>query len=298
MPPLVRSGLALAAAALLAGWWLTRPNPIPAAALAGIEPDIARGEQVFWAAGCAACHAAPDASGSARLILSGGQEFPSDFGTFVAPNISPDAVNGIGAWSRVQFVNAVMRGVLPGGRHAYPALPYTAYGKADPADIVSLFAFLRSLPPSDAASRPHRVAFPFSIRRLIGAWKRLFADRGWWLDRADLTEEERRGRYLVEALGHCAECHTPRGMLGGLDRARWMAGAPIPGSARGRSPNLTPARLDWSKEDIANYLATGFTPDYDSAGGHMARVVENLAHLQRSDLLAIAAYVKRLPAAE
>ena len=110
-----------------------------------------------------------------------------------------------------------------------------------------------------------------------------------------LSPEAERGRYLAEALGHCAECHTPRGPLGQLDRTRWLAGAPDPGG-KGRVPNLTPAGLDWSEADLIGYFRTGFTPDFDSAGGLMAEVVQNLAELPEADLAALAAYLKAVPA--
>jgi mono/diheme cytochrome c family protein len=106
-----------------------------------------------------------------------------------------------------------------------------------------------------------------------------------------------RGRYIVEALAHCAECHTPRSMLGGLDQGRWMAGAPSP-DGQGRVPNITPAKLNWSAGEIYTYLTTGFTPDYDSVGGHMAHVVDNMAQLPEADVRAVVAYLKALPAIE
>jgi mono/diheme cytochrome c family protein len=127
-------------------------------------------------------------------------------------------------------------------------------------------------------------------------WKLLFARGDFVLAEAE-TEQVARGRYLAEALGHCGECHTPRNALGGLDRARWLAGAPNP-SGQGRIPNITPGRLRWSEADIASYLKTGFTPEFDSAGGHMAEVVRNLSHLPDADLAAIAAYLKAVPPVE
>lgn len=278
-------------------WWLTTPERVDMALFDGVQGDGVHGEQVFWAAGCASCHAAPKAEGDARLILSGGKGFPSDFGTFYAPNISSDAVRGIGGWSLEEFASAIMKGTGPEGQHYYPALPYATYVRATPADIADLYAFMQTLPASSAQNRPHDVAFPFSIRRLLGGWKFLFL-RTDWVVAGDLSAEETRGRYLVEALGHCGECHTPRNAIGGLQTGRWLAGAPIPGSVRGRTPNITPAKLDWSKADIAEYLRSGFTPDFDTAGGEMASVVENFAHLTDADRLAVAAYLKRVPPVE
>jgi mono/diheme cytochrome c family protein len=279
-----------------AGWFLTAPVRVPEAALAGFSGDAARGEAVFWAGGCASCHAAEGAEGAARLVLSGGRRFASGFGTFVAPNISPDPAAGIGGWSLADFATAMIEGVSPEGAHYYPAFPYAAYTRAAPQDIADLWAFLGTLPPDATPSAPHEVGFPFSIRRAVGLWKLMFLSDAWVLAEAPSAEVE-RGRYLAEALGHCGECHTPRGALGGLDTARWLGGAPNP-TGRGTIPNITPGGLGWSEADIAAYLKTGFTPDFDSAGGHMAEVVENLASLPDADLTALAAYLKAVPPVE
>jgi mono/diheme cytochrome c family protein len=244
---------------------------------------------VFDAAGCASCHAAPE--GDDRRVLAGGEALVSDFGTFYAPNISPHPEAGIGGWSLEEFANAVTRGVAPDGRHYYPAFPYVAYSKMAPQDVVDLYAFMTALPPDATPSRGHDLGFPFNIRRAVGGWKWLYASDAYV---RDVPPELEHGRYLVETLGHCAECHTPRGMLGALDTTRWMAGAPNP-SGRGTIPSLAPADLDWSAEDIAYYLETGFTPLFDSAGGKMASVVGNFARLTPEDRAAVAAYFKALP---
>ncbi len=281
---------------LAAWWWLTRPDPLQASDLAEVRGDVARGEMIFAAAGCASCHSAPDAEGEARLVLAGGERFPSQFGTFVAPNISPHPEAGIGGWSDLEIASAMQRGVAPNGAHYYPAFPYTAYANATKEDVVSLIAYLRTLPESDVLSQPHDVGFPFNIRRNIGIWKQFFAHDGWVLQETGSTEVE-RGRYLVEALGHCGECHTPRNAVGALKIGQWLGGAPNP-SGRGRIPNITPGGLDWSEADIAGYLASGFTPDFDTAGGLMAEVIRNTAQLTDQDRMAIAAYLKAVPAVE
>jgi mono/diheme cytochrome c family protein len=250
---------------------------------------------VFWAAGCASCHAADGAQGEARLVLSGGHRLVTPFGTFVAPNISQDETHGIGGWSRAEIVSAVRFGTSPGGGHYYPAFPYAAYGKATMEDLVSLAAFLETLPASPAPNQEHELAFPFTVRAGLGGWKRLFAGADWAMPAP--TPEIEAGRYLAEALAHCGECHTPRNALGGLDRTRWLAGAPNP-SGEGRIPNITPARLAWSEADIAEYLKSGFTPEFDTAGGSMAAVVAGTSRLSDADRAAIAAYVKSVPAVE
>ncbi|MGI3167614.1 c-type cytochrome [Pseudooceanicola sp. C21-150M6] len=277
-------------------WLVTRPGSVDTASYSALTGDATAGEQVFWAGGCASCHAAKGAEGEDRLILSGGRAFPSDFGTFHAPNISPSEA-GIGGWSLTDLANAMQHGTSPDGQHYYPAFPYTSYVKATPQDIADLYAFLQTLPASDTANLPHEVGFPFNIRRLLGGWKLLFFKDDWVL--ADTGEDATltRGRYLAEALGHCAECHTPRNALGGLDTSRWLGGAPLPGGA-GTVPNITPGKLDWSEADIAAYLKTGFTPEFDSAGGEMAEVVQNMSHLSDADVAAIAAYLKAVPAVE
>lgn len=289
-----------ASAALLAAlggavfWGVTTPRPLAPDQTAGLTGDAAQGEAVFWAAGCASCHMADGAKAEAALVLSGGQRFASPFGTFLAPNISPDVENGIGGWSLASFATAVSRGVSPDGAHYYPAFPYNAYNKMQMQDIADLKAFMDRLPPSPLASKPHELGFPFNVRRSLGGWKFLFENKAWVIE-GDLTDQEIRGRYLAEALAHCGECHTPRNALGGLDRSKWLAGAADP-SGKGRIPNITPAKLDWSVDEIAEYLTSGFTPDYDSVGGHMVHVVENMARLPAPDREAVAAYLKRVPA--
>lgn len=289
------AALGICAVLGLIGWAALAARPLDASALAGLGPgDATSGERIYHAAGCASCHSAPGAAD--KNILSGGQRFPSEFGTFVAPNISPDTDAGIGGWNLLEFASALNRGVSPEGQHYYPAFPYTAYTMMEMQDVADLKAFMDTLPPSDRASEPNELGFPFNIRRGLGLWKALYLRHEWHLKDADTAELE-EGRYLSEALAHCGECHTPRTALGGLDGARWMAGAPNP-SGRGRIPGLTPAQLNWSAGDIAYYLETGFTPEFDSVGGHMAAVVANFAQLSPEDRAAVAAYVKVLPPAE
>ncbi len=295
----ILTAIAIAAVAGAGGGWvLSAPAPLPDTYYEGVARagDPVHGEQVFWAAGCASCHMALNATGDAELVLSGGQKFVTAFGTFIAPNISPDPDQGIGGWTLAEFGNAVQRGVSPDGQHYYPVFPYASYQNMIPQDVADLKAFMDTLPASSQPSLPHEISFPFTIRRSIGGWKRLFLPEGWAIT-ADLTEVETRGRYIAEAMTHCGECHTPRNVLGGTDRGRWLAGAANP-SGEGRIPNITPAKLDWSEAEIVEYLTSGFTPDYDSAGGQMAHVVENLARLPESDRTAIAAYLKKVIPAE
>ena len=275
---------------------LTQARMPSNADLAGLTGMATEGEAVFWAAGCASCHMAVEAKGADQLVLSGGRAFASPFGTFIAPNISTDATEGIGGWSTGEFSAAIRCGFSPEGQHYFPALPYGAYSKMTPKDLVNLKAYMDGLPASAIPSQPHQVGFPFNIRRTLGIWKLLFSDDAFVIG-GDLSPQQDRGRYLAEALAHCAECHTPRNALGGLDRSRWLGGAADP-SGKGRIPNITPGKLDWSEAEITAYLTTGFTPDFDVVGGHMAAVVDNMGHLPVADVQAIAAYLKAVPPVE
>ncbi|MGR3677453.1 MAG: c-type cytochrome [Paracoccaceae bacterium] len=290
---LLKGTALLALIAGVVGWFLTAPERVDPQVFAELSPDLKQGQTVFFAGGCASCHAAPKATGDQKLILSGGHRFASSFGTFIAPNISPDVEFGIGEWDQIDLANALLHGTGPSGQHYYPAFPYTSYANMTPQDVVSLFAFMQSLPADATPSLPHEVGFPFNIRRALGGWKLLFARKGWVVA-GDLNAQQLRGRYLVEGLGHCGECHTPRNALGGLEINKWLAGAPHP-SGTGTIPDLTPTGLDWSEGDIAEYLKSGFTPEYDTAGGEMADVVENTSKLSDEDRLAIAAYLKIVP---
>ena len=275
------------------GLMLIRPQPLSESDIAGITGDAKRGQAIFTAAGCASCHYRPGATDDEKLVLAGGQRFASDFGTFIAPNISPDPVHGIGNWTLAEFGSAVMRGVSPDGSHYYPAFPYTAYALMEVQDMADIHAYILTLPASDTPSAAHEITFPFNNRLAAGAWKFLFFDPQFATPESD-DPQVTRGRYLSEALAHCGECHTPRGALGNLDMTRWLAGAPNP-TGSGNIPPLTPGQLKWSAEDIAFSLETGFTPRYDSAGGHMAAVVENFSKLPPEDRAAVAAYLKALP---
>lgn len=276
---------------VVVAWALTRPHGLDPDRLPNRAPDPSNGELVFHAGGCASCHGEN---------LAGGQEFHTAFGTFRSPNISPDPEFGIGGWSDLDLANAMMRGVSPAGEHYYPAFPYTSYTRMEPGDIVDLKAYLDGFEPQSSPVPEHDLAFPWNIRRGLGLWKMLYLKQRPLVAADQLNEHAGRGRYLVEAVGHCGECHTPRGRLGGPDNDRWLAGGPNP-DGEGRIPNITPhadGLADWSENDIAYYLESGFTPEFDTVGGSMVAVQENLARLSRADLDAIAAYLKSVPPLE
>lgn len=284
-------------------WWLSEPVVSVEdsdAALLAQNIDLAEGEKVFWASGCASCHAKENATGDEKLLLGGGHRLETPFGTFVTPNISPHGQTGIGSWTIAEFQNAMKDGVSPDGKHYYPSFPYTSYVLVSDAEIANLFAFMKTLPEVDRANEAHELGVLFSWRRPLGIWKRLFAQDHWTVAVDQQNRVLIRGQRLVEGLGHCGECHTPRNVLGGLDRSRWLAGGPAP-EGEGMIPNITPGSKsigNWSQGDIAYYLESGFTPDYDTVGGTMVSVQENMAKLPKEDLEAIAAYLKAIPAIE
>lgn len=296
---LKRALLVLVALALLgagAFWIVTMPRPLTAADLPDHEPDVENGRYMFFAGGCASCHATPGADDP--FDLGGGLELKSPFGSFYVPNISPDPQDGIGGWSTLDFVNAMQRGLSPELENYYPSFPYTSYQRMRPEDVIDLKGFLDTLDPVESSVPDHDLPFPFNIRRSLGGWKLLFLDGRQFEPDPALSEEVNRGGYLVTGPGHCAECHTPRNVLGGLERSQWLVGGPSP-EGEGRVPGIDVADLDdWSQGDLAYALETGFTPTFDSLGGSMAAVIRNTAQLTAEDRNAIAAYLKSGPAQE
>jgi mono/diheme cytochrome c family protein len=290
------AALVVAAAGVGTYWWLTAVPRALALTMAASKPDLANGEVIFNAGGCASCHAVPNQPD--RLKLGGGLAIPSPFGTFYAPNISPDPTDGIGRWSEADFVGAVTRGVSPAGAHYFPAFPYTSYAHAKIEDVRDLFAYLKTLPPVAGKVRDHDLPFPFNIRRNVGIWKWLFFDDKPFAPDPSRSAAWNRGAYLANSFGHCVECHSPRNFLGGIVAAQRFAGGPNP-EGEGWVPNITEKGLsDWSEKDIAYFLETGQMPDGDSAGGSMTRVIKNISQLPEADRNAIAGYIKSLPPGE
>jgi len=285
----------LAVLGAVALYFLTLPSELPAGAFAARTPDSRNGEVVFYAGGCSSCHGTPNQDDKTKL--GGGLALQSPFGTFHAPNISPDAEHGIGRWTEVQFANALLRGVGAAGEHLYPAFPYTSYHLMNVDDARDLFAFIRTLPPDATPSLPHELPFPFGVRRGIGLWKLLFLDRSTFAPDRSKDAQYNRGGYLVQALSHCAECHSTRNMFGAIEPERRFAGGPNP-TGKGWIPNITPhpdGIADWSEKDIAYLLETGMTPENDSVGSSMAEVVATTSRLPAEDREAIARFIKALP---
>jgi mono/diheme cytochrome c family protein len=287
-------GIAAIIGVAIFGWLTAAPAAL--APLPAYTPDLANGLVAFNAGGCASCHAVPNQPD--RLRLGGGLAIPSPFGTFYAPNISPDETYGIGRWSEAQFVTAVTRGVSPSGEHYFPAFPYTSYAHARIVDIRDLFAYLKTLEPVSGHARDHDLPFPFNIRRNVGIWKLMFFDERPFAPDTSRSPPWNRGAYLVNGLGHCAECHSPRNFLGGIIAAQRFAGGPNP-EGEGWVPNITQKGIgDWSVKDIDYFLETGQMPDGDSAGGSMVRVIKNTSQLSAGDRAAIAEYLKSLAPVE
>ena len=274
------------------------PRRLPAAVaaclfscVAGValaQGDARRGEYVSKAAGCVGCHTA-NAPGAAPY--AGGRALRTPFGTFLGPNITPHPTAGIGRWSEADFVRAMRHGERPDGANYFPAFPYVSFTRMSDADLRDLWAYLRSVPPSAAPSRPHELRWLYRWRFPVTCWKWLYFAPG---PRAADTP---RGAYLANALGHCGECHTPRNFLGG-PKARLQFAGTRSGPDGKRVPNLTPARLKkWDDGELAEFLVSGMTPDGNVAGETMAEVVRNTtSRLTAADLAALVAYLRTLPA--
>jgi mono/diheme cytochrome c family protein len=290
--------LVLAAAGAIAFWLLTSPDrqraglePVPAG-----QPDLANGRNMFFAGGCASCHATPQQDDKTKL--GGGVALTSAFGTFYAPNISPHPRDGIGAWTTEQFVRAMRAGVSPDGRHYYPSFPYTSYQRMATTDLRDLLVFLKTLPAVEGRARDHDLPLVFTLRRGLGLWKLLFLDGQMFAPDPSKSASWNRGAYLVQGPGHCAECHSPRNVFGAIIADERFSGGPDPEKADAWVPNITPHEKgikDYSKGDVAEVLGSGMTPSGDFVGGSMRAVVRNTSELPASDRDAMAEYLLSLP---
>ena len=252
------------------------------------QGDANKGQYIANAAGCAGCHTAP---GTPRF--SGGRELATPFGTFYGPNITPHPSAGIGRWSEANFIVAMRFGRRPDGAHYFPAFPYTSFTKIADADLKDLYAYLRGLPPSSQPSKPHQLRFPFGLRILLWGWKWLYFVPGAFVPDPAIGATRNRGAYLVEALGHCSECHTPRNFLGGPRKGRHLAGGKLPD---GRTANLTQTRLKrLDNKQLSEFLRTGATPEGDVPSDTMDEVIRNTtSQLSAPDLAAMIAYLRSL----
>ncbi len=252
---------------------------------------IARGQYLFEAADCSGCHGSPRNA----TVLSGGLGLDTPFGTFRVPNITPDRRYGLGAWSEAEFKRALREGVGRRGEYLFPVFPYTSFTRLTDRDSSDLYAYLMSVPPAAVANLPHRARQPFGWRPLLVVWRALFFREGPIAADPRRSSEWNRGNYLVHALAHCEECHTPRNALGGLKTEQSFAGN-FAGADGQNAPNITSDPEtgigNWSVEEIQHLLKSGMTPDSDLVGSGMKAVVESTSKLTDADRRAIAVYIK------
>jgi len=257
---------------------------------------VTRGGYLAHAAGCMSCHTDKKAKGK---LFAGGRGIKTPFGTYYSPNITPDLETGIGKWTDDDFLRALKRGINPESEHYFPIFPYTTYTKLRDDDALAIKAYLFSQKPVARENRAHDVWPPFGWRWTIGPWKGLYFQEGDLKSDPNQDAAWNGGAYLVEALAHCGECHTPRNFAGALDRTMWMAGAedgPEGEVAANITPDFETGIGDWSVDQIAFFLKVGTKPDYEAAEGLMAEAIKDgLSHLSGDDLKAIAQYIKSLP---
>jgi len=261
---------------------------------ASAQGDGKRGAYLAKAAGCIGCHTETKKDATP---YAGGRALKTPFGTFYGPNITPHPGSGLGRWSEADFLRAMRLGLRPDGAHYFPAFPYPSFTRITDSDLRDLWSYLRTLPPSARPNQAHDLRFPFGWRFLVQGWKWLFFSPGALAADAKRSAVLNRGAYLVEALGHCGECHTARNFLGGPKRDRPLAGA-AKGPDGDRIPNLTPARLKkWNDGELRSFLQTGLTPDGDVAAETMGEVIRNTtSELTSGDLAAMIGYLRSLPA--
>ena len=264
---------------------------------AAAEPDaVSRGEYLVNSADCVGCHTDVDHHGKP---YAGGRPLATPFGTFYSPNITPDLETGIGRWTEAQFLHALRDGVRADGANLFPVFPYPSYTGITDTDAVAIKAYLFAQPMVRQPNRAHDVPFPFSWRWLQTPWKWLFFTPGPFRPVPDRDAVWNRGAYLVTAVAHCGECHTPRNWFGAMETSRFLAGNPH-GPDGKPVPNITPDSNsgigNWSEEDVVGVLTDGHTPEFDFVGGAMAEVVQSTSRLTDADRRAIAVYLRSVPA--
>jgi len=254
---------------------------------------IERGEYLTRAADCAACHSVPNGE-----PFAGGLPFKLPFGRIFSTNITADREAGIGNWTDDDFVRALHRGIAPGGHYLYPAFPYTSFTAMSRDDALAIKAYLFSLPPQNVANKANSLSFPFNQRWGMAFWNLAFLrDQRFAPDPAQ-SAPVNRGAYLATALGHCAECHTPRNLAYGLESSHAFAGEVLQGW---RAYNVTPDKRvgvgAWSDAQLASYLSSAHADGRGSAAGPMAEAVENsLQYLTPEDISALVAYLRTVAA--
>jgi mono/diheme cytochrome c family protein len=295
------------------GWMVFQPGPYSFASgtevelaawhgpsLTGVPAELAnadaatKGAYILRMGDCEACHTV---KGGERF--AGGRPFVLPFGTIYTPNLTPDKETGIGNWSDDDFLNAVHRGIAPDGSRYYPAFPYASYTLLTDEDVLAIKAYLFSLKPVKQANKPNTFAFPFNQRWLMAFWSAFFNPGHRFRPVEGQSPEWNRGAYLVEAAGHCGECHTPRNMMQALDQRRKFGGGIAEGwNAYNISADKVSGIGDWSVEELTAYLATGHAAGHGVASGPMGEAVElSLASLTKSDIAAIVTYLRSVPSA-
>ena len=255
---------------------------------------VKRGAYLYAAADCTSCHTDSAHKGA---LLAGGPPLATPFGTFYAPNITPDPDHGIGRWSEADFRRALRAGIGRNGEYLYPVFPFTSFTHLTDRDIGDLYAYLRTVKPVAQPSHKSAIKPPFGWRFLLLFWRAIYFREGPLPPAPGHDAEWQRGRYLAEAVAHCEECHTPRNFMGALDEDMAYSGNPH-GPDKQDAPNITsdPSGIgSWSVGDIAQLLEDGQTPDFDFVGSGMAQVVKGTGALTAADRRAIAVYVKSLP---
>ena len=248
---------------------------------------IERGRLIAAAGDCAVCHTTPEGA-----VNAGGLALETPFGIIHTSNITPDSETGIGTWSYTAFERAMRQGVGRDGRNLYPAFPYTAYAKITDADMQALYAYLMAQPPVRAKTPANSMAFPFNLRPLLAGWNLMFHRPGTYRPDPTQSTQWNRGAYLVEGLGHCGACHTPRNVMGAEKTGKAkFAGAMVDHWEAPPLTALSHAPVPWGENDLFEYLRTGFSPLHGVAAGPMAPVVSELGHLPDSDIRAIATYL-------
>jgi mono/diheme cytochrome c family protein len=273
--------------------WLALALTSNANSIQAEQTQVQRGEYLARAGDCISCHTA-----SGGQPLAGGGRLNTPFGYMVAPNITPDAATGIGLWSSDDFYRAVHAGVNRSREDMYPTMPYDFYTKITRADSDAIYAYLRSLTPVTNLIEVNHLHFPFDERWTMGGWRELYFSEGTFAPSAKKSAAWNRGAYLVEGLGHCSACHSPRNLLGAIEKGREFEGAVVDGwFALDLSEDITTGLGSWSVDDIATYLKTGAYSGKTTAIGPMAEVVQNsLQYLTDSDLHAMGEYLKAIPA--
>jgi mono/diheme cytochrome c family protein len=296
--PLRRRILAICVAAVAVFAYFLRATPPvdDTAVISSSEDAIARGAYLVNAGGCVSCHLTVNDDGSTdSTVLSGGHALVTDFGTFYAPNITPDVDTGIGNWRAQDFLRALQHGRSPEGSFYFPAFPYRSYAGLNDQDVLDIGAYLLSLDPVNNAVPEHETPWWLSRFALVG-WN-LLADLSGGKEPELISEQEdslliERGAYLARNLGHCGECHTPRNGLGISQLAREFSGAQI---GEDKIEAIDRAALeDWDRSSFDLFLLLGMKPDSDFVGGDMSDVIEhNTSRLTDADRLALAAFFTR-----